>query len=1044
MINKRLFKRLMTAFVAVVMIFNLTMGFGNTTYAFDTDLQDETSFVDKAVKDYLSSKGKYPTSSGELPPLGEFLSIELDLIKEYLIDLSLLQGQQWFIDSEGKVYSVDLDSLKSESEETKEEPVLEEEQEVQEELILEEPALEEPFEEVANVEVLNATQEESVKTPLTTTAKELFKKNNAVDVKQLLNEEEGTKFETKVETSYSLETPIKFILNPASADNTAPVVILATDNSLKNKHTVFIDATDDSGYVEVYYTWTDNADFPEGFDYYLEENPVVQEGLNGTYYLHVMAIDMFGNMTVAYTVRHFDSIAPVISLSGADYLKHRHEVEVSSVDKDIVDLMYEVSKSENIPAEFTNAASSHFIVTGYLGKYYVHVRAEDEAGNYGYSKILLDFSDIPGTGEIDKGNAPVINIFDGDDKDKIAKSHTVEFSVEDEDDDLLSVHYTWTNSTQIPTGGWIDVEETYSSTKSDGTGKYYFYVKAIDSKGNIAHAFTTRIFDNEDPDIFIPKNAVYSKTHTVNVQVSDKVSGLDAVQAAWASSEEIPTTGWKDVVVNNGMFTFAGSGFNGKQFLHVKVTDSSGNESNTVQERFFDNTEPEIGIIILSEGQVLFAAEILGTDEHSGVDKVEYLFTETIAKPRLWGVVENGSVVNLKPQVNHMHLHVKVRDKAGNESYMVKSIGYELAKPSISLSEDDKYAKSHSVVVSATDPKGISKVEYAWSKTTDSPTSWTPVQNGERVTKSDGTGSFYLHVKATNIYGLTTTKYVLRNFDNTAPKIHLPFTDKVQSTHTIKINATDEHSGVKKVEYTWSLSSLLTNEGWETIENGDSISLTINKNTTRFLFVRVTDHAGNFSKSFTLVCFEGPEATKPTIVFSPDSTKEWAKSHTVKITADSEIGISKVEYQWSRSQTPSDKSWTAISNGSTVTKSKETGVFWLHARAVDNKGNVVSESTTRKLDNNGPKISSTGEDAYFYKKSRSFKIHATDNESGVAKLEYAWQSAYSKYPPSYVKVSTSGTTIQKSGVSGIYRLYIRATDHAGNVTVTCIDYKMMK
>lgn len=1030
MINNHLFKRFMIALISIVTVFNLTLGMEiSEAHAISTDLTDETSLVDKAVKDYLSSEGKYPTATGMLPTLGEQLPIELNLIKDYLEEQSLLQGSYWYLDSEGKVHISPLNST-----ETNEENVELTSKEVQEEFQMDE-----------SLKALTVKEEvQTQKTTLTHSAKELFNKNNEINPKNLLSEAEQSSFETKVTKNYSLNTQMTFVINPNAFDNTPPVMNLPTDNSLKNEHTIVVDVTDDSGYVEVYYTWTDNADFPEGFDNYLEENTITQGGLNGTYYLHVMAIDMFGNMTVAYTVRHFDSIAPVISLTGADYLKYRHEVEVNSVDKDIINLMYEVSESKEIPADFKNAASTNFIVTGYLGKYYVHVRAEDEAGNYGYSNILLDFSDIPGTGEFDTGKAPFIEFLDGADKDKIAKSHTVEFTVTDEDDDLESVEYVWTNSVETPNVGWIDTSDTYTITKSDDTGKYYLYVKATDSKGNIAHAFTTRIFDNEDPEILIPKNTVYSKTHNVNVKVSDKLSSIDNVQAAWASSTEIPLEGWKDVVVSNGMFTFAGSGYNGKQYLHVKVTDSSGNASNTVQERYFDNTEPEISIYTLSEGPVLFAAEILGEDEYSGVDTVQYLYTESIAKPRLWGSIENGSVVNLTPPTNFMYLHVKVKDKAGNESYMVKSIGYELAKPVINLTTDDTYAKSHSVVVSATDQKSISKVEYAWSQTTDSPTNWTPIQNGESVTKSDGTGNFYLHVRATNAYGIKTTKYVLRNFDNTAPTIKLPFNEGAQSTHTVKIDASDAHSGIKKVEYTWSLTSLITNDGWKTIENGESVSLTLDKDTIRFLLVRVTDNAGNVSTSWTLRCFEGEDDEGPTIVISPEFTKKWAKSYSLTINVKSKKGLSKLEYQWSRSQTPSDKGWNSIHNGGTVTKSKETGTFWLHVRAVDTKGVVATESTYRNFDNNGPKISGTGEDPYYYKKSRKFKIHATDNESGVAKLEYAWQSSYSKYAPNYVKVSTSGTTIQKSGVSGIYRLYIRATDHAGNVTVTCIDYKMIK
>ena len=63
------------------------------------------------------------------------------------------------------------------------------------------------------------------------------------------------------------------------------------------------------------------------------------------------------------------------------------------------------------------------------------------------------------------------------------------------------------------------------------------------------------------------------------------------------------------------------------------------------------------------------------------------------------------------------------------------------------------------VIVTANDNQsGIDYVQYAWSKTTSTPSIWTSFSNGSTITQTEQ-GEWYLHIKAVDNAGNVTTTY---------------------------------------------------------------------------------------------------------------------------------------------------------------------------------------------------------------------------------------------------------------------------------------------
>src|SRR5690606_39064223 len=234
----------------------------------------------------------------------------------------------------------------------------------------------------------------------------------------------------------------------------------------------------------------------------------------------------------------------------------------------------------------------------------------------------------------------------------------------------------------------------------------------------------------------------------------------------------------------------------------------------------------------------------------------------------------------------------------------------------------------------------------------------------------------------------------------------------------VTIEATDEESGVPSIEYA------IGDGDWTPYEQ----TLAINDPGDYTLRHRATDNAGNTSEaasvSFTLVEPDQPDETPPEVSASVDG--DGTQTVTLTLTAtDDDSGVASIEYS-----TDGGSTWTAYTAPVEFTDEGEVTVQY---RATDNAGNTsepgsVTFTVAGAPDTTAPEVSASlaGEqnDDGDYVESVTVTLSATDDDSGVASIEYALDGgAWTDYDEP-VTVTALGD----------HTLRYRATDNAGNTS----------
>lgn len=348
--------------------------------------------------------------------------------------------------------------------------------------------------------------------------------------------------------------------------------------------------------------------------------------------------------------------------------------------------------------------------------------------------------------------------------------------------------------------------------------------------------------------------------------------------------------------------------------------------------------------------------------------------------------------------------------KPDNLNFVVKGT------PNIYFSENgsDTYKKSHSTKVTIqVDEANLTSSQYAWSTSESTPTSgWINFGNGQTISRSSGTGDYYLHVKATSSLGITTNSRTnVFKFDNTEPTVTLyqSPTEYTNSDVKITVSGIDSHSGVKRIQ--------LPNGNWV---DGSTMTYTATANGT-YSF-RVEDHAGNIStKSITV---NNIDKTAPTISLSQNGGG-WAHLHFTTINASDSggSGLKSLEYRWTTSSSFPTDSFTAITSGNLVNAPESTGDYYLHVKAIDNVGNVRQfTSNVFKVDLTEPGAPTINAPTEWQNQNISVTITpGVDDHSGVNHIEYQINDEFWTMYNNAFTVSTNGeTTIQAITVDKVF------------------------
>ncbi|MBQ8299360.1 MAG: hypothetical protein IJX99_05785, partial [Clostridia bacterium] len=232
--------------------------------------------------------------------------------------------------------------------------------------------------------------------------------------------------------------------------------------------------------------------------------------------------------------------------------------------------------------------------------------------------------------------------------------------------------------------------------------------------------------------------------------------------------------------------------------------------------------------------------------------------------------------------------------------------------PTMTCNTDSMYRKSHTATITFKDTggaflnPGTYTISYSWTTSTATPTSYTSSktmtvgsnvrETSTTITKSDGTGTYYLHVKVSSNFTDTVGNAgnstaggasALFNFDNTPPTIKIDSSTEYKKSQTATITIEDTGgsglSGSCSFFYAWTTDpeppSYFTNFSSSKLSVGGMLK---HKHTTTltkddgtgiyYLHVKftspITDYAGNESGTTLRGTFY-LDNTAPTIELTP-------------------------------------------------------------------------------------------------------------------------------------------------------------------------------
>ena len=257
---------------------------------------------------------------------------------------------------------------------------------------------------------------------------------------------------------------------------------------------------------------------------------------------------------------------------------------------------------------------------------------------------------------------------------------------------------------------------------------------------------------------------------------------------------------------------------------------------------------------------------------------------------------------------------------------------------------NNTYQKSQSTKVNVTDNlSGINEIKYQWTNSNIAPSKDTFINtftSGEILTKSDGTGDYYLWILATDNAGnqIITSSNVFK-IDNEKPSCAISGLPTNWTTSaTLTVSGADSNSGISG--YSWDGTNYSSTKTKSIIANGTYTAY-------------VKDNAGNVNNcSATISKIDRTSPSTPSIKNS--SNGNWTNSNiNISLSSsDTESGIAKYQVKYS----DSNNTWKDLSsNSDSWSANRNETVYY---RAVDNAGNVSgAASTVIKIDKTTPSLS---------------------------------------------------------------------------------------
>ena len=370
--------------------------------------------------------------------------------------------------------------------------------------------------------------------------------------------------------------------------------------------------------------------------------------------------------------------------------------------------------------------------------------------------------------------------------------------------------------------------------RAEGANYYYYYKTEEDEKYTLTHKGSETTYTIEP--------LKQDTTYTIKIEVQNKNGKDDGV--AVARTGEIPTAvgaitftngTWENgkhsvtitkttndnykieyqVINEEGEITvdytkIDGGGIIGnlnyKDVVIAKLTDGT-NSGKTATYNVGDGIAPTITINrgTIKSGSI--QVNIEATDEQSGMTSTptyKYYIKQSSGTYPTTAVESNSTshtFTGLSKSTSY-DVKIEVEDKAGNKGMQeLKGISTAgIATMQYSPNGNTTYKKSQSTTVTVSEAtEKVNSIKYQWLQTTNTPseTSFTTTcSNRETVTKSTGTGTWYLWTLVETETGTTDiTRSNAFYLDNKGPTVTLTSKAVSTSSFTLTATASDSHIG---------------------------------------------------------------------------------------------------------------------------------------------------------------------------------------------------------------------------------------------------------
>ena len=339
-----------------------------------------------------------------------------------------------------------------------------------------------------------------------------------------------------------------------------------------------------------------------------------------------------------------------------------------------------------------------------------------------------------------------------------------------------------------------------------------------------------------------------------------------------------------------------------------------------------------------------------------------------------------------QPSVIYVHRRpvAEIDVKRNGNSVTLTSLGYDL----------DSYSKN----------RGISEEEWKYRKVGE--TTWT---NGKLTSITSGVDYLVqLRVKDyQNTWSAPVSKYITTN--NVQPI----------ASFKIKNNNVSIYENVEVVDGSYDpYGGTITSRKWTVFKDGTQIyeGSTVLQNYLNYgtgkytMKLQVTNNRGmsseTFSRNFTVI----PDDEAPEFVATPTSC-DWQSSVTVNVKFSDRLGSGFKSYQYAITNSQSTpSSWSsAIAKSTDNIKITQTGIMYIHIKAVDNAGNTSADRAVGpfKIDNVAPTGSLSHSPTNWV--NTDVKIHwsVADANSGFKQI---------KLPDGTIKTTATGDyTVSQNG-----------------------------